>query len=30
MKKPVWAVAGPVVTVAGLARVGLDVRGRSS
>jgi hypothetical protein len=30
MKKPVWAVTGPVIAVARLARAGLAVRGRSS
>jgi hypothetical protein len=30
MKKPVQAVAGPVIAIAGLAVAGLGVRGRSS
>jgi hypothetical protein len=30
MKKPFWAVAGPVIAIAGLAVAGLGVRGRSS
>jgi hypothetical protein len=30
MKKPVWAVAGPVIAIAGLALAGLGVRGRPS
>jgi hypothetical protein len=30
MKKPVWAVTGPVIAVARLARAGLAVRGWSS
>ena len=30
MKKPVRAVAGPVITIAGLVLAGLGARGRSS
>jgi hypothetical protein len=30
MKMPFWAVAGPVIAIAGFPLAGLGVRGRSS